>query len=156
MIRKKVLQKGKIPSVKQSWDIILQASDMSNDVSMATERGFRVVMLDECLVTKNTLPTHAWSNKLVNAKIDKSWIKEPSKAILLAVSQEMGLDHLEIHNNSINKRKFKSFLDHLRAKFPFDNMVLVMDNLSIHKSREVRERMDELGFLYAWTPVYSP
>ena len=31
-----------------------------------------------------------------------------------------------------------------------------MDNLSLHKSNEVRERMDELGFLYAWTPVYSP
>ena len=31
-----------------------------------------------------------------------------------------------------------------------------MDNLSLHKSREIRERMDELGFLYSWTPVYSP
>ena len=32
----------------------------------------------------------------------------------------------------------------------------MMDNLSLHKSNEVRERMDELGFLYCWTPVYSP
>ena len=35
-------------------------------------------------------------------------------------------------------------------------MILVMDQLSIHKSREMREGMDELGFLYTYTPVYSP
>ena len=34
--------------------------------------------------------------------------------------------------------------------------MLVMDNLSLHKSNETKERMNELGFLYSWTPVYSP
>ena len=34
--------------------------------------------------------------------------------------------------------------------------MLVMDNLSLHKSIETKERMNELGFLYSWTPVYSP
>ena len=68
----------------------------------------------------------------------------------------MGLEHIEIHNNSINKQKFKAFLENLRAKFPFDDVILVMDNLSFHKSRDVKERMDELGFLYTYTPAYSP
>jgi len=31
-----------------------------------------------------------------------------------------------------------------------------MDNLSLHKSIDVKERMDELGFLYTYTPAYSP
>lgn len=39
---------------------------------------------------------------------------------------------------------------------PFNDMLLVMDNLSVHMSNEVRERMDELGFCYAYTPAYSP
>lgn len=68
----------------------------------------------------------------------------------------MGLEHIEIYNNSINKQKFKAFLENLRAKFPFDDVILVMDNLSFHKSRDVKERMDELGFLYTYTPAYSP
>jgi hypothetical protein len=123
---------------------------------MARERRFRIIMLDEFVVTKRTLPTRVWANKWNNVKIDMSWIKQPCKAVILAASQEMGLEHIEVHNNSINKRKFKAFLDNLRSKYPFDDILLVMDNLSLHKSRETRERMDELGFLYTWTPVYSP
>ena len=34
--------------------------------------------------------------------------------------------------------------------------MLVMDNLSLHKSRDTRNRMDELGFMYTYTPAYSP
>ena len=114
------------------------------------------MMLDECVVTKRTFPTHAWAAKLDNVKMDMSWIKSPCKAVILAVSQEMGLEHIEIHNNSINKVKFKIFLANLRARFWMDDILLVMDNLKIHKSREMRARMDELGFLYSWTPIYSP
>ena len=31
-----------------------------------------------------------------------------------------------------------------------------MDNLSFHKSGDIKERMDELGFYYTYTPAYSP
>ena len=31
-----------------------------------------------------------------------------------------------------------------------------MDNLSVHKSKVIRERMDELGFAYIFAPAYSP
>ena len=31
-----------------------------------------------------------------------------------------------------------------------------MDNLSLHRSFDVRSRMDELGFSYTYTPIYSP
>ena len=31
-----------------------------------------------------------------------------------------------------------------------------MDNLSVHKSNEVKERMNELGFQFTYTPAYSP
>lgn len=48
------------------------------------------------------------------------------------------------------------FLEALRLKYPFDDILLVMDNLRLHKSDEIKERMDLLGFNYAYTPVYSP
>jgi transposase len=31
-----------------------------------------------------------------------------------------------------------------------------MDNLRVHKNPYSEERMDELGFRWAWTPRYSP
>ena len=75
---------------------------------------------------------------------------------MLAVSREYGVDHVEVHPKSINKIKFKAFLDNLRNKYPFEDIILIMDNLSLHKSKDTRERMDELGFLYSYTPAYSP
>ena len=48
------------------------------------------------------------------------------------------------------------FLENLRSKHLGEDIILMMDNLSLHKSREVKERMKELGFLYTYTPVYSP
>ena len=63
---------------------------------------------------------------------------------------------MEVYENSITKKKFMIFLDNLRSKFPFDDIMLVMDNLSLHKSKAMKNRMDELDFKYTWTPVYSP
>ena len=31
-----------------------------------------------------------------------------------------------------------------------------MDNLSVHRSRDVKERMDELSIPYIFSPPYSP
>ena len=95
-------------------------------------------MLDEFMVTKRKLPTNAWTQKRMNVRLDMSWMKEPNMACIVAVSQEMGLEKIEVYRNSINKVKFKTFLENLRQKYPFDQMLLVMDNLSVHKSLEVR------------------
>ena len=123
---------------------------------MAIERKFRIVQLDECVVTKRTIPTHAWTLPKTNACLDQGQVYTQAKAVIVAASREYGVDHVEVHEKSINRRKFNIFLDNLRGKYPFDDIILVMDNLSLHKSRAVRARMDELGFKYAWTPVYSP
>ena len=78
------------------------------------------------------------------------------KAVIVAVSREYGVDHIQVFRNSVTKVKFKIFLEDLRSKHPFEDILLVMDNLSFHKSIDVKERMDALGFLYTYTPVYSP
>ena len=58
--------------------------------------------------------------------------------------------------NSVNKTKFKIFLQEIRDRNLFNDVLLVMDNLPVHKSPEVVQRMDELGFAYAWVPPHSP
>ena len=123
---------------------------------MALERQFRIVQLDECMVTKRTIPTHAWTLPKTNINLDQRETNIEAHAILLAVSREYGIDHIEVFRKSVNKKKFKSFLENLRSKYPFEDIMLVMDNLSLHKSKDTRNRMDELGFLYTYTPAYSP
>ena len=76
--------------------------------------------------------------------------------MLAAISNERGVESVMISTRSINCVKFKIFLDTLRGQNPFDQILLIMDNLSVHKNKKVLERMDELGFRWAYTPRYSP
>ena len=68
----------------------------------------------------------------------------------------MGNDLVMLFDYSVNKEKFKVYLDELRAKFFFDDICLYIDNLSVHRSLEIRERMDELSIAYIYSPIYSP
>jgi transposase len=135
---------------------VLQAADLAQEVQRAVERGFRVVQLDECMVTTKTRPTHVWTTQKQNCQMDYKELQIRPKAILAAVSRELGLEYIQIFEYSVTKHKFKQYLQGLRNQHPFDDILLMMDNLSLHKSWETKEMMDELGFLYAYTPVYSP
>ena len=48
------------------------------------------------------------------------------------------------------------FLDELRSIHPYTDIMLMMDNLKLHKSNDIKTRMNDLGFLYSYTPIYSP
>ena len=85
----------------------------------------------------------------------KNYAKE-TLAIIAAISKEFGLDYISTYKKSINIPKFKEFLQNLRDKFFFDDICIYMDNLSTHRSKEVRERMDEMSIPYIFGPPYSP
>ena len=57
---------------------------------------------------------------------------------------------------SVNIPKFKVFLEELRAKNFFDDICIYFDNLSIHRSNAIKERMDELSIAYIFGPNASP
>ena len=59
-------------------------------------------------------------------------------------------------NNSIDIPKFKIYLEELRARYFFDDICIYMDNLSVHRSNEIRGRLDELSIAYVYSPPYSP
>ena len=81
--------------------------------------------MDECYVTKTTIPKRAWSRKNSNVTLDNKEVQTEVKAIIAAVSRERGVDHVEVFKRSITKRNFRIFLHNLRSKYPFDNMLLM-------------------------------
>ena len=108
------------------------------------------------VVTRNTLPHTEWSLPKTNVYLDLSKIDTDVIAVIGAVSREYGLDHHMLWKKSVNKTKFCFFIEELRAKYPFDDIMLMMDNLSVHRCKATTERMDELGFGYVFVPPYSP
>ena len=108
------------------------------------------------MLTKTNLPTTYWSALIENIQIDYTQVNREAIAVLAAVSREFAVDLVMTFNRSVNVMKFKIFLEELRNRFPFDNILIMMDNLSVHRSLEVRDRLDELSFRWAFTPRYSP
>jgi len=119
-------------------------------------KGFHIIYADEMMVTKSSIPTHAYSRKNERIKIDYWQYRSKPIAALAGVSEQLGTDLVMLFDYSVNKKKFKVYLDELRARYFFDDICIYMDNLSVHRSIEIRERMDELGIAYIFSPIYSP
>ena len=126
-IKYKLIRRTKIHNTQTLENLTIQAVDYANDVRMAIERKFRIVQLDECFVTRNTIPKLAWSMKKMNIELDNKSLDINAISIIAAVSREYGLDHIELFGRSISKIKLRIFLEGLRSKYPFDNILLVMD-----------------------------
>ena len=108
------------------------------------------------MVTKSTMATHEWSKKNSNHEIDLKWYGRETVAVIAGISKEYGLDCIALHDKSINIPKFKEFLQDLRDKFFFDDICIFMDNLAVHRSKAVRDRMEELSIAFVFSPPYSP
>ena len=129
---------------------------MAQQLKVMMQRGFRIVYLDETMVTTKTIPTHEWSGEKHEIQVDYRQYGRSAIAVLGGVSQERGVDLMMQFEKSVNIEKFKLWLDELRARYFFDDICLVMDNLRVHHSNAVKDRMEEQGFEYVFTPVYSP
>ena len=133
-------------------DIFMQIAELRQGVQMANESRRRIVQLDEFMLTKSTMLKSAWSLKNSNIEIGMKQISDPPRACIVAASAENGVEHFESFEKSINKVKFKQFLDHLREKWPHDQVTLMFDNLSLHIAKDVRAKMEMLGFAFITTP----
>ena len=155
-IKKKQIQATNIPTPLQREKILLQAVELAQDVSMDDERRFRIIQIDEFYITKNTMPTHTWSLPRNNTQLDNKEYYDTIYAVILAVSRERGVEHIEVNKKSITKVKFQILLQNLRSKYWLDDIMIMMDQLSLHTSNATKELMNELNFMYTFTPVYQP
>ena len=96
-IKKKVISMGKTPKRASLLDIAIQAAELAQDLQLAKERGFKIVQLDEFVVTKHTWPTHAWYLPKGNITVDQTQAYNKTLAVILAVSRERGVELVDIY-----------------------------------------------------------
>lgn len=49
-----------------------------------------------------------------------------------------------------------NFIRKIRDKYKKDDICIYMDNLAVHRSKDVREYLDQLSIPYVFNPPYSP
>jgi hypothetical protein len=63
---------------------------LKRELNRAERNGYRIVYLDECMVTRATVPKNEYCLPKQNLTIDTMNLEEPTYAILSAISKEKG------------------------------------------------------------------
>ena len=58
-------------------------------------------------------------------------------AVCAAISEGCGVEHIELYDKALNEESFKEYLKVLASKNKRKKLVVFMDNLSVHKTREI-------------------
>ena len=87
---------------------------------------------------------------------DKSWVNEPTVAVLSGISREKGQELFIQFPKSVNVEKFIEYLEKLRAANGKAKIALFMDNLSCHKAPDSIKKMQQLNYRWVFKVAYSP
>ena len=69
-VRKKKIKVTKIPTKKERKKITRSIKAAKEELGHYSGRGFRIIYLDETMVTKSTITSHEWSAKNYNFEMD--------------------------------------------------------------------------------------
>ena len=72
------------------------------------------------------------------------------------MSRENGLEYSQLFEKSVDQNKFIEYLVNLRRKNPFDRIAIFMDNLRVHKTTTVKDKLVELGMKWIFNVPYQP
>ena len=128
----------------------LDLARMKRQLTMARNDGYRIVYLDETMFTRKAVADLEWALPKENVRIDEAKLKEPTLALLSAISKEKGQEHYQIFEKSVKIPKFREWLLGLRERNGNDKICLFMDNLGVHTSNESKDTMRELGFRWCF------
>jgi transposase len=83
-------------------------------------------------------------------------IRIKTMAFLGAISDNEGLEAYTIHPNSITTKEFIEFVEMLSDKFHGQEFAIFMDNLQVHKTKEVLDTCKRLKARPIFNVPYSP
>ncbi len=119
----------------------------------------QLVFADESHFNRLTLRRpYAWSIQGERATRFEFFHRGTKYSMLPAISMD-GILHLEVLENAITGNDFHRFVQGLLPlmnEWPLPNLVLVVDNASIHKVAGIRELVEERGARLLYLPAYSP
>ena len=129
---------------------------MLEKMTSAIERQAKILYVDEAIFSPVTMLKWTWSLPNDNVKVTDLRKKVKTQAIVAGISTDKGLESFLIKERSIKNKEFIEFLKQLRELYPNDTLVLFLDNLSVHKSREVTAVYAELNIETVFCVPYSP
>ena len=127
-----------------------------NKIDQLRREGRQFIYLDEINFTKRSVVLREWSSKNSNLTVDQKELYVGYKSVIASMRENQGIVLLQIDNQAINSYDFVEYMHLLRRKMGSLPIALFMDQLQVHKSRDVREYFDELDIKPVFNVGYSP
>jgi len=119
----------------------------------------QLVSVNEAAVdSRNMNRDFGWSYSGRKARVVCAYERGTRYSVLPAISYD-GVLHANIVEGSFNAITFRQFIRGLLDRmnpFPGPNSVILLDNASIHHSRETLDMITDQGMRYCFLPPYSP
>lgn len=115
----------------------------------------RFVFVDECSTNISLSPIYARAprGERARGKAPKNWGKNVS---LICAIDSGGVKPSMSVEGAVDGKAFESYVEHLLARKLKRGQIVVMDNLSVHKSKRVKRLIEEAGCELVFLPPYSP
>ena len=130
--------------------------DMYDAVKATRHRDVKLVWVDEAMFTFNTFSKRAWSAKHQSIEVNDADVRIKTMALLGAISDNGGLEAYAIHPKSITTKELIEFVEMLSEKFHGSEFAIFMDNLQVHKTKDVLETCKHLKARPIFNVPYSP
>jgi transposase len=115
----------------------------------------RFVFVDECSTNISLSPIYARAPKGESArgKAPRNWGKNVS--LICAIDSEGVKPSMSVEG-AVDGKAFESYIEHLLVQTLTRGQIVVMDNLSVHKSKRAERLIEEAGATLLFLPPYSP
>jgi transposase len=115
----------------------------------------RFVFVDECSTNISLAPIYARAPKGERArgKAPRNWGKNVS---LICAIDAGGVKPSMSVEGAVDGRAFEAYVEHFLVPKLNRGQIVVMDNLSLHKSKRVQRLIEEAGATLLFLPPYSP
>ena len=111
---------------------------LKEELLKAKAEGCKIIWADETMFTRKAVKKTEWSRKGENAEVDEKLLNDYTKALLMGISEEEGVEQWMIFKKSVNTDKFVQYLLKVRAANGKREVALFMDNLQVHKTKIAR------------------
>ena len=130
-------------------------------INKLREAGFVIVWIDESSFSSSALPLYSWMKRGWDAELV---IRPSSQRFNVIAAQWNKEAYFMMKSKTTNKDQFWEFIKLLDkqlisrlAKITYERrMVVMFDNASIHKTKEVKLLVKKLGWVVFTIPPYSP
>jgi transposase len=120
-----------------------------------TTEADRFVFVDECSTNVSLRPLYAWSRrgKRAHCSAPRNW--GPNVTLLCSMTLR-GMGPSLAVEGATTRAVFEAYVEEALAPSLHPGQVVVMDNLTAHKGKRVRELIEERGCELVFLPPYSP